>query len=81
MSPDKKKEEKYSAIIEIIGAERIKQLYLLFASEKISFATLNKFLKKNEILSALKKKSSISRLAKEQGVSKMTLYRFIKKIK
>ncbi len=70
--------EKYKHIIEILGEEKINELYFLFGSEKISLVTLRKILWENRVRKSLNGKKSIAQIAKENGVVKMTIYRLLK---
>ena len=70
---------KYKSVINTIGEEKVNELYNLLGSEKISMATLHRFITREKIIISLSEKKSVSRLAMDNGVSKMTIYRQLKR--
>ncbi len=73
-----RRKERYKHIIEILGEEKINELYFLFGSEKISLVTLRRILWENNVRKSLNEKKSIAQVAKENGVVKTTIYRLLK---
>ena len=71
----KSMKQKYQSVIDTIGEQKVKELYDLLGSEKISMATLQKIIVKEKIATSLKDKKTVSRVAAEIGVSRMTIYR------
>jgi DNA invertase Pin-like site-specific DNA recombinase len=76
-----KYDKKYLDIIEILGEQKLNRLYEILGSEKLSVAALKKYLESNRIKESLNFSKPISRIASENGVSKMTIYRYLRKMK
>jgi uncharacterized protein YerC len=71
--------EKHLNIINVLGEQKVNELYRFLGAEKISMATLKKVIEKTRIAGSLFENKPITRIATEHGVSRMTIYRQIKK--
>ncbi len=70
--------EKHKRIIEILGEEKVDELYYFLGSEKISLVQLRRILWEEKIKRSLDGKKSIAQIAKGNGVVKTTIYRLLK---
>ena len=71
-------QEKYKRIIEVLGEEKVDDMYYFLGSEKISFATLKRIMHQNKLRELAAGKKPITQVAKENGVSAKTIYRLLK---
>jgi hypothetical protein len=70
--------EKCKRIIDMLGEEKIDELYYCLGSEKISFAMLKKIMDQGKLKKKIDGKKPIAVIAKENGVSAKTIYRLLK---
>ena len=71
--------ELYEYIIELLGDDKIDELYYLLGSERISFATLKRIQYQKKIKKLLEDREPVSEVAKKALIHKRAVYRLIKK--
>ncbi len=65
-------------LIEILGEDRINQIFELVKSKPVSFSTLKFMIRRKNILKDIRDGKSVTEIVKQYGLSKMTVYRLIK---
>lgn len=68
-------EEQINALIAVIGEDSIEKAFQLMGNEKISFARLRLWVRKQSVIKAVKEGDSFSRISRKYGISRMTVYR------
>jgi transcriptional regulator of acetoin/glycerol metabolism len=71
--------EMHKYLISYLGEEKIIELSTLFGNERISFASVKKFIKSRKISQEVIKQRSVKKAANLIGVHRSTIYRQLKK--
>ena len=69
---------KYNRIIQILGEDKIEQLYALLGSEKFSIARLRNIIKRKKIVNSIKAGEPCQKIISRIGGSRATVYRYMK---